>query len=154
MPHLISPKPSGLVIDTNVLSLLAASNKLSLLHELVIQPLCITPSIYNELLAGLENDVHELADVIQLVDSKMIWILALNTTEQAIQFDFPKKLAKGESDAIALCRERNMLFVTHDHKAANYCDRENIECIRFEELLSQFHEVGLLTLDEVNSILA
>jgi len=153
MPHSTSPAPNGLVLDTNVLSLLAAASKLTLLQEVATTPLYITPRIAEELHIGIAKGVSMLNNVLDLMYTGQIQVLQLTSAEKVMRSNLPNKLAQGEAEAIAICRQRNMVFITRDRKAANYCEREGISCIRFRDLLMQFQSAGLLTQQEVDAIL-
>ncbi|MBV7337722.1 PIN domain-containing protein [Chloroflexi bacterium TSY] len=153
MPHSASPTPDGIILDTNVLSLLASANQLDLLQQLAASPLYITPAIQKELLAGLEKGVHEIQEALNWVNTRQIQVLKLETAEDAMMAGFPNQLALGECEAIAICSQRNMMFITRDRKAANYCDRTGVSCIRLKVLLSQFQKAGLLTQTEIEQIL-
>lgn len=154
MPSLTSAVPNGIILDTNVLSSFATANKLSLLQGLTSASLYITPHIAEELNVGIKRGVSALTVVLALINSAQINVLQLTKTEKAMQLHLPKKLAQGEAEAIAVCRQRNLLFITHDRKAANYCDRKGIPCIRLKDLLQQMVLAGLLSQGEMDSMLA
>jgi predicted nucleic acid-binding protein len=154
MPSSTSAAPDGIILDTNVLSSFAVANKLYLLPGLTSASFYITPHIAEELNVGVNRGVSALTTVLGLINSAQITILQLTNTEKAMQFHLPKKLAQGEAEAITICRQRNMLFITHDRKAANYCDREGIPCIRLKDLLHQMVIAGLLSQGEMDSMLA
>ena len=143
---------NGIVLDTNVLSLLAAADKLDLIQRLAKQPLYVTTAIERELRVGVEKNVSKLQTALDLLLSGQIQVLAPSETEQALMATFPNKLAAGELEAIAICQQRHMTFITRDRKAANYCDRIGIPCIRLKVLLEQFQQSGLLTPSEVDAI--
>ncbi len=153
MPPSSWSNPNGIVIDTNVLSLLASANRLDLLSQIISLSLFVSPQIYKELTIGVQQGFHTLQDVLTRIDDQQIQILTLNNNEQAEVGTFPNKLARGEAEAITLCRKRNLIFLTHDRKAANYCEREEIPCIRFKELLTHCLQAGLLTQTEINGLL-
>ena len=81
-------------------------------------------------------------------------MLQLTSIEKVRQARLPPKLGRGEAEAIAICRQRNMIFITHDRKAANYCLRESIGCIRLTDFLNQLLLAGLLSQMELDNILA
>ncbi len=145
---------SGIVLDTNLLSLLAATDKLDLIQRLAKQPLYVTAAIEQELQVGVDKNVPKLQAVLALIQAGQIQVLVPSESEQALMAAFPNKLALGEAEGIAICQQRNMIFITRDRKAANYCDRMGITCIRLRALLEQFQQAGLLTLLEVETILS
>jgi predicted nucleic acid-binding protein len=144
----------GIIFDANVLSLLAKAGHLDLLSQFFALPRYITPEIQSELEAGLRNGVSYLKDVLQLVDEGHLEIVSPTTTEKRAVSHLPPKLGVGEAEAIAVCQQRKMAFITHDRKAANYCDRTGIACTRLRALLLALQNAGLLTDSEVKEILA
>ena len=81
-------------------------------------------------------------------------MLDLEQADQAFVASIPRKLALGEAEGIALCRRLDMIFVTHDRKAANYCERAGIRCLHFRTLVDALHRRGLLTDLELQQALA
>lgn len=152
MPDSTSKLPHSYVLDTNVLSLFAKINRLNLLRQVVTIPLFITPAIREELSDGLKNGVSYLNDVLVLIDAGELQMLSLSGSERQFMDTLPAKLAKGEGEAIACCRNSSLTLITHDRKAINYCEREEIDCIRLTTLVEQFHEAGLLTADEIQKM--
>ena len=144
----------GIIFDANVLSLLAKAGHLDLLSQVFTLPRYITPEIQSELDVGLRNGVSYLKDVLQLVDEGHLEIVSLTTKEKQAMSHLPPKLGAGEAEAIAVCQQRKMSFVTHDRKAANYCDRTGTACTRLQALLLALQNAGLLTDSEVEEILA
>jgi predicted nucleic acid-binding protein len=55
------------------------------------------------------------------------------------------KLGLGEAEGISLCRRLGMVFVTHDRKAANFCDRAGVKCLHFRTLIEALEKRGLLS---------
>ena len=154
MLHSPFPPPNGILLDTNVLSLLALANKLSSLQLWANASLYVTPHIQQELVDGVTQGIVELEVIFDLIAIAHIQVLALTDTENTRLMHFPKKLGQGEREAIAVCRQRNMVFITRDRKAANYCDREGILCIRLHDLLNEFVAGGLLTALEAAHIVS
>lgn len=81
-------------------------------------------------------------------------IISPTTTEKLSMSHLPPKLGVGEAEAIAVCQQRKMSFITHDRKAANYCDQTGIACTRLKALLVALQNAGILTASEVKEILA
>lgn len=144
----------GLIFDANVLSLLAKEGHLDLIPQYFTLPRYITPGIQSELEAGLKNGVSYLKDVLQLVGDGHLDVISPTATEKQAMSHLPPKLGRGEVEAIAVCQQRKLAFITHDRKAANYCDRTDIACIRLTALLIALQRADLLTATEANKILA
>ncbi len=158
MNSLTSPPHKGIIFDTNVLSLFAKVSRLDLLHQFSATPLStvalyITPTIQRELEIGLQNGVDYLEDALQLVAAGHLQIITLGEVDRLFMGSLPSKLALGEAEAIALSHRYNMIFITHDRKAINYCKREGIDCIRLTTLLLKLQNAGLLTTSEIERML-
>ncbi len=149
----ISPKRNGFILDTNILSLFAKVNSLNILQQFATLPLYITPVIQQELEAGLKREVHYLADVLQLVKSGRLQVIRPNKADEQFISKLPPKLGLGEAEAIALCQRCNMVFITRDRKAANYCERSGIGFIRLTDLLEQLKIAGLLGASKIEQML-
>ena len=149
-----APALKGIILDANVLSLLAKENRLDLLQQYFTLPCYITSEIYNELEVGLKNGVLYLKDVLQLIEEGHLETIAPTAAEIQFANSLPAKLGRGEAEAIAICHQQRLAFITHDRKAANYCDQVGIVCIRLKSLLAALQNAGLLTTSEVKRILA
>lgn len=65
----------------------------------------------------------------------------------------PRRLGLGEAEGIALCRRLDMVFVTHDRKAANFCDRAGVRCLHFRTLVDALQKQRLLTSEQARQVL-
>jgi predicted nucleic acid-binding protein len=153
-----SPAHNGIILDTNVLSLFARSDRHDLLQSVFASArsqirFFITPTIYAEIVTGYERGVFYLAGPLRLVESGQIRVLDLSQADRLFISSLPARLAMGEAEAIALCHRLLCVFVTHDRKAINYCERVGIPAIRLGSLLDRLHKAGLLTRDEIDKML-
>jgi hypothetical protein len=57
------------------------------------------------------------------------------------------------AEGISLCRRLGMVFVTHDRKAANFCDRAGVQCLHFRVLVEALEKRGLLTSEQARQAL-
>lgn len=149
----------GIIFDTNVVSKFAKVNRLDLLRRMFTAAragvqLYITPAIQRELEAGVENEVDYLADALQLIDAGHLQVVQPTKADQLFINSLPAKLALGEAEAIALCYRLNLVLISHDRKAINYCNRVGISCIRLTSLLDGMKTAGLLTESEIEEMLA
>ncbi len=152
------PSHKGIILDTNVLSLFARVDRLDLLQRVFAaarSPIgfFITPAIYAELATGYERGVLYLAAPIQMVESGQVQVLDVLRADRLFISSLPARLATGEAEAIALCHRLNFVFVTHDRKAINFCERMGIPAIRLVSLLDRLRKAGLVTTDEIDRML-
>lgn len=145
-----SPPPlvNGYLVDTNVLSLLARAGQLGLLRYITV-PLYITPTIKQELVIGIQRGVDYLNNALTLSENNTLQTLTPTEIDGQLVKRFPNKLGQGEAEAIAICRRLGMVFITHDRKAINYCDRIGVDCIPLTDLLEEFESAGVLTMTEI-----
>jgi len=153
MPVSTSLRVNGYLVDTNVLSLLAKATQLDLFHYITV-PLYITPTIKQEIEIGIQRSVDYLTNVLALIEKGDIQILTPTGTDSQLVKRFPNKLGQGEAEAIAICQRLGLVFITHDRKAINYCDRTGIDCIPLTDLLAEFESAGVLTATAIATIFA
>lgn len=137
------------LLDANVLSRLALIGKANLLPEVLPDRCTTAPAIEHEIEAGIDAGVAYLQPIIALIEQRMIRVLELEPGDLEFVASVPRKLARGEAEGIALCKRLDMVFVTHDRKAANYCERAGVACLHFRTLVEALHKRGLLTDSEM-----
>jgi len=152
MPDSTSPKINGYVLDTNVLSLFAKESYLNLL-DIASVSLYITPAIQQELEAGSQRGVGYLDDALALINLGKLQVLVPTQNDIHFMQTMPRKLAQGEREAIAICKRLDLILISHDRKALNYCDSTGINCIPLTDLLAEFQHMGVITASEVVQIL-
>lgn len=133
------------LLDANVLSRLAQIGRVNLLPQILPGRCTIAPAINDEIIAGIEGGIAYLGAVAALVEQGEVRLLDLEQADEEFVASVPRKLARGEAEGIALCRRLDMTFVTHDRKAANYCEHAGIRCLHFRALVEALHGRGLLT---------
>lgn len=143
-----------ILLDANVLSRLAQIGRENLLPQIFPGRCTIAPAIYDEITAGIERGIAYLVTAATLVEQGEIRLLSLEQVDREFVASVPRKLAHGEAEGIALCRRLDMIFITHDRKAANYCERAGVRCLHFRTLVEALHGRGLLTDLELQQALA
>lgn len=153
MTSSVEARPQGLILDANVLSRLARIGRIDLLSATLPNRCAISPTIYREIEAGINSGVLYLQAVIASVQRGEIRVLGLEDKDQEFITSVPRKLARGEAEGIALCKRLDMVFVTHDRKAANYCQHMGITCLHFHTLVDALYQRELLTATEAQQAL-
>ena len=153
-----SNRPQGVLFDTNVLSLFAKIERLPLLLQAFAnlhqaKQLYISPTIQQELVRGVQNGATYLRAALQLVMTGELQVVYPSKADQQFIYSLPAKLATGEAEAIALCYRLSLVFISHDRKAMNYCERVGIASIKLEVLLNRLQTAGLLTETEIAKML-
>ncbi len=147
-----SPRP--VLLDANVLSRLAKIGRLDLVPHVFPGRCFITPAIYHEIRVGIEAEIVYLRAVETVVANGDLRVVELKQADLEFVTLVPRKLARGEAEGIALCRRLDMIFVTHDRKAANYCDRIGVTCLHFRSLVEALRRRNLLSEQEAAEALA
>jgi len=142
-----SPEPShrAVLLDANVLSRLARVHRADVLAKVFPSRCYLAPAICHEIEAGIEGGVAYLKAVITLVEQERLQILGIEEEDRDYIASLPRQLGLGEAEGIALCRRLDVVFVTHDRKAANFCDRAGVRCLHFQTLVDALQKRGLLT---------
>lgn len=94
-----------------------------------------------------------LKSVMDLVEQEKLQILDIAEEDREHITSLPRKIGSGEAESIALCRRLSMVFVTHDRKAANFCDRAEVRCLHFRTLVNILQKRGLLTSEHAQQTL-
>lgn len=154
-----SNRPGGVLFDTNVLSHFAKIHRLPLLLQVFgdihqAKQLYISPAIQHELEAGAQHGASFLQDALLLIENEDIQIIHPTKADQQFIHSLPAKLAAGEAEAIALCHRLNLVFISHDRKAINYCERTGISSVKFVALVNRLSARELLTESEVAEMLS
>ena len=153
MTSSVETSQKAVLLDANVLSRLAKIGKADLLPTTLANRCTIAPAIYDELEAGVNAGVSYLRAVTAMVQQGKIRVLDLEVEDQQFIAAVPRKLARGEAEGIAICRRLGLVFITHDRKAANYCERVGVACLHFRTLVEALHKRGLFTDSEAQEVL-
>jgi len=135
----------AVLLDANVLSRLARVRQADVLPKVFPGRCYLAPAIYHEIEAGVEVGAEYLEEVIALVGQERLRVLGIDEEDRDYIASLPRRLGLGEAEGIALCRRLDMVFVTHDRKAANFCDRAGVRCLHFRTLVDALQKQGLLT---------
>lgn len=149
---------NGVLFDTNVLSLFAKIERLSLLLQAFAKmhqakQLYVSPAIQRELEAGVEHGATYLQSAIVLIHENDIQIVYPTKADQQFIHSMPSKLAEGEAEAIALCHRLGLVFISHDRKALNYCERVGIPSVKLAVLINRLEVAKLLSESEIDKML-
>ncbi|MCB0125343.1 MAG: hypothetical protein KDE58_23980 [Caldilineaceae bacterium] len=144
----------GVLFDTNVLSHFAKIGRLPVLLQAFAdvhraKRLYVSPMIQRELETGVRLDASYLQDALRLIEDGDIQIIQPTKADRQFIHSLPAKLAAGEAEAIALCYRLNLVFISHDRKAINYCERSGISSIKFEVFANRLMAARLLTESEI-----
>lgn len=153
-----SNQQNGVLFDTNVLSHFARIERLGLLLQAFAdlhqaRQLYISLAIQQELETGLQRGAMYLQAALQMAENGDVQLIHPIRDDQQLIDNLPAKLAVGEAEAIALCHRLHLVFISHDRKAINYCERAGISSIKFEVFIRRLQVAGLLTESEIAEML-
>ncbi|MFQ5859117.1 MAG: hypothetical protein ACE5LU_26255 [Anaerolineae bacterium] len=150
-----SPDPGrrAVLLDANVLSRLARVQQADLLPKVFSGGCCLAPAVYHEIEAGIEAGVKYLEAVTSLVGQGNLQVLDVEDEDRDYIASLPRKLGLGEAEGIALCRRLDLVFVTHDRKAANFCDQAGVRSLHFRTLVDVLKDRRLLTPEQAQRAL-
>ncbi len=144
-----------IVSDTNMLSSLAAANALVRLQQLFARStLSVPPAVRDEIQVAVVRGRSYLEALIAAITAGEIPVLALTEADQALTITLPRKLNAGEREAIALCQQRHLPFLTNDRRAVRYCQSNGIDAIDLPTVLRLFWSRQVTTRSEVEQIIA
>lgn len=143
------------LIDTDILSAFAKIERLDLLFQIFKgRPVCIAPSVFQEICNGVNDGYSSLKDILNLVHSKEIRILPLTETEIMERLSLPQSLGAGEMDSLLICKHRGLLLATNDKKVIKFCEDKGIRYIALNALLRMVWKNSILTKEEVKALIA
>ena len=134
--------------DADIISTFAKIEKLELLKKVFSKSsLIITPAVSSDLQRSKSSLVKDA------LKSKLFQLENLNKQESVLANNIhaQRKLGMGESETIALCKERNAAFVTNDNKAISFAEKINVNIIDLETILHSLKE--LISKDQIRQII-
>ncbi|MCB0212336.1 MAG: hypothetical protein KDJ52_23545 [Anaerolineae bacterium] len=143
-----------IVIDTTVLSNLAAVNRLDLLR-LLGNALYLVSAVYEEIQHGLEQGYTFLTNVDHALDAGLLQLVTIEGETEWQRFrSMPNKLHRGEAMSLTIAVERGWLFLTDDRAARIHAGRQGLSYSGTLGLLRYAVQNEHITLEEGNSLLA
>ena len=128
-----------IISDTNMLSSLAAADALPLLFRLFPhQIINIPPAVQQELQVGLARGSAYLQLILDSVSEGQLQVLPLADREQQLAQQLPRKLNRGEQEAIALTQSRQAWLLSNDKRAVRYCQMHQLKVVDLADLLRLF----------------
>jgi predicted nucleic acid-binding protein len=115
------------IVNTTVISNFASIGQLDVLRQLY-GSLAMSPDVYDEIQAGVEEGYHFYAGIEQWVQplAEGGWIhLASLSHEQELRYfrELPTRLHRGEMSSLAIARHRGWLLLTDDRAARTEATR-------------------------------
>jgi predicted nucleic acid-binding protein len=142
-----------ILINTTVLSNLAAVNRLDLLAWLH-DDCYVASAVYEEIQLGRAEGYKFLTHVDEAFDAGGFTLVTLASEDELQQHRaLPPKLHRGEAMSLAIAHCRGWRFLTDDQAARAYAERLQVSCSGTLGVLLHVIRQGHLTLDEGNALL-
>ncbi len=125
------------VFDTNIVSTFAKVNKLELLAKLFGKEEMLIPK-------GVVNDlVNSNLELSVIINSNVFRVTELANEEHILVRDYSdiKSLGQGELECIAICKNRDNIFITNDYRAIKFAESLSIKVIDLKTLLISLREI-------------
>ncbi len=138
----------SIVFDTNILSTFAKINKLELLVKLFNkQELLIPESVFRE----LQDSKQEFTQII--LDNKNFKRINSTREEKNLLLIIKTSLGVGEKECLTICKNRNHVFITNDEIAIKEAEKQEIEWLNLEIILTALKQENIINEQELNEII-
>lgn len=138
---------------------LIVSDAAPLIQLALSHHLHILPSLYDVVIPEgvFEETQHysDLSDAMEIAKAAMTWlkVVVVQNKKEVMRF-MKKKLGKGESEAIVLCREiRAHALLTSDKYAASKAGAFGLRTINIADIVREAHETKLMATQDVFRLL-
>ena len=106
-----------ILLDTNILSILAKVDRLGLLFSVLGRDLAVSPNVQRELEEGILAGHQVLQPALDIIQQERIRVVVLAEAERQRFPRIPFGPEKGEADSLAYCLEHEAIFLTNDERA-------------------------------------
>ena len=143
-----------ILLDTNILSILAKVDRLGLLFSVLGRDLAVSPNVQRELEEGILAGHQVLQPALDIIQQKRIRVVVLAEAERQRFPRIPFGPEKGEADSLAYCLEHGAIFLTNDERAYRRGRAIGVNCLLFKAFLRSMWEDGFASRDEVRRLIA
>lgn len=142
-----------ILLDSNILSILAKVDRLDLLFSVLGGNLVVSPNVQRELEAGIRAGYQVLQPVLDIIQQERIKVVVLAEAERRWFPRIPFEPEKGETDSLAYCLEQGATFLTNDERAYRRGKALGASCVLFKAFLRSMWEDGIASRDEVRRLI-
>jgi len=138
----------NVVFDTNILSTFAKINRLDLLVKLFDkQKLLIPTMVFKE----LQDSKQEFTQTV--LDNKSFEKVNSTKEEKDLILSLRTRLGIGEKECIAICKNRSYIFVTNDEIAIKEAEKQGIEWLNLEIILTALKQEKIINEKELEKLI-
>ncbi len=141
-------------VDTDVLSIFAKIQKLSLLFVVFHQDqLNIATAVENEIKVASSKGFHFAHQIIELKTQGQIRTHHLTSADQEFMHSLPQTLDAGERESMALCKRLTAILASNERRVMHHCNTNHILCINLTQILQALWELKILTQTDVRKVI-
>ena len=138
------------ILDCDIASTFAKIDKIDLLKKTFSFDVYISNSVYIELMRAKEmgfsfpDKIFSSITTITLNDNELI---------DFQKYSQEKKIHFGETEGIAICKNRNAVFLTNDSIVVNFCEAKGIKVLNLKDVLIFMAGSNLVSKTEMMDII-
>lgn len=138
------------VVDTDILSMFAKVNAISLLKQIFGEKVIMTPKTRDEISMPLEYGYKFPIKALSAIKTVS---LSYKVLEEYEGLRKNSSLGKGELECIAYCKVEKHTFLTNDMKAREVAKKEGISVISLQAILKTLWQKRIRSKEEVRQLL-
>lgn len=143
-----------ILLDTNIISTFSKIGKLELLYDVFHTDIFyISPNVYGEIMTAKDKGYVFVNHAIVLFQKNKLMSISLTSKEKEKADKLHSSFSKGERDSIAICKERNCVFVTNEKKVVNYCKKHGIIYFDLRDILKALHLFLNFSRNDINKLM-
>jgi len=142
------------LLDNNIISILAKVRRLDLLAQVLGDDLAVSPNVQRELEAGIRAGYQVLQPALDMIQEEQIKVVSLDETERRWLSQLPFEPQKGETDSLAYCLEHGALFLTNDERAYRKGKALGVKCVLLKAFLRSMWKNGIASPGQVRQLIA
>jgi predicted nucleic acid-binding protein len=142
-----------ILLDSNILSILAKVDRLDLLFSVLGEDLAVSPNAHRELEAGVRAGHQVLQPALDVIRRGRVKVVTLTEAEHRRFSHIPFGPEKGETDSLAYCLEHNVTFLTNDERAYRRGKALGANCVLFKAFLRSMWEDGVTSREDVRRLI-
>ncbi|MEA1925249.1 MAG: hypothetical protein U9M95_05205 [Candidatus Altiarchaeota archaeon] len=143
-----------ILVDTNIISTFMKIERLDLLFKVFNTPkLYLSSNVFQELKVDRDRGYAPAEELFCLINDHRIDIVIPSKKESLLTLKLPESFGSGELDSIAICKEREAVFLSNEKKVINYCKRKGITCFDLCDILAALWRYKLLRKNEIRELI-
>ena len=143
-----------ILLDSNILSILAKVDRIGLLFAVLGDELAVSPNVQRELEEGVRAGYQVLQPALDIIRQGRVQVIALTAVEHRQFARIPFGAEKGEADSLAYCLEHGATFLTNDGRAYRRGKALGVNCVLLKAFLRSMWVDGIVSQQEARQLIA